>query len=146
MGWYTHIYWSLLWNHMGWSTHIYWSLLCNHIGWSTHVYWSLLCNHISWSTHVFWSFLWDHMGNRWSTNIYWSLFRNHLKNIIYYLLVSYLVFYRTDSIFECLSREIHYYGLCQPVSIRRVWRYQRVIIIVHRRTDDTMAKRKSTKG
>jgi hypothetical protein len=40
-----------------------------------------------------------------------------------------LIFYRRDNRFECLSRAIQNNRLCQPVSIRRVWRYQRVIII-----------------
>jgi hypothetical protein len=50
LSWSTHIYWSLLRNHMGWSTHIYWSLLRNHMGWSTHIYWSLLRKQIGHST------------------------------------------------------------------------------------------------
>ena len=40
-----------------------------------------------------------------------------------------LIFYRRDNRFECLNRAIQNNRLCQPVSIRRVWRYQRVIII-----------------
>ena len=127
MGWSTHIYWSLLRNHMGWFTHIYWSLLKNHMGWSTHIYRSLLWNHIGWSTHIYWSLLWDHMG--WSTHIYWSLLWNHLKNSHLLFTCFILIFYRRDNRFECLNRAIQNNRLCQPISIRRVWRYQRVIII-----------------